>query len=197
MSTARAFCRGDRSRHRVAGWPLLIVGAAAASLTAVGTSNAGASTLTAASSGSQKHCVIVVDRPAARNGISPEVYHYCSNSPRDPRLNVVGRQVTTQTGPNVILSTALLMIWWQNASYTGNSTDIYGASGPCDSAGYKITPNSYWKVNLSSIQGTAYCTHVTLTNRALNYAQGFTLPAHYFGTSLDNNVGIVQVVRYP
>lgn len=199
MASSMMLCRsGGRLRHCAPGRMLLvIVGTVATMLATVGIGNASASTVTAASSNSQTHCVIVVDKPTGPDGISPDVYHYCSKSRTDPGLNIVGRRVRTPTGTKIISISVEIMIWYQNASYGGNSTNIYGDNGPCDSAGYRIHPSYYWETNLSSIQGGHSCTHVTLTNIGGTYAQGFQLPAHYFGSRLDNDVETIQVVAYP
>lgn len=176
-------------------WTSLTAAAVAAVLTTVGTGNAGAVTVASSTNVSQRHCVIVLDKSISRNSISPQLYRYCSQSPADPRLNVIGRRVDTRSGSRVILSTDVLMIWWENASYTGNSTVIYGGRGPCDAKGYGILPSSYWMHHMSSIQGTAYCNTVQLTNIANNYYLNFSLPAHYFGVNLNDNVGYVTVWR--
>lgn len=46
------------------------------------------------------------------------------------------------------------MTWWADINLGGNNSAIYGSSGPCDSAGYRIAPNSYWQTHLSSISGS-------------------------------------------
>jgi len=187
MSSAPSLGRAIMARRRGLAALLMTVGAVAGTLTTAEASNAGVATPT------PQHCVIVVGKAAGPNHISPELYHYCSRSPADPRLKVVGRRVTTPSGPYIIDSSTVLMIWWENASYSGNSTVIYGGSGPCDAAGYSININLYWSYHLSSIQGTAYCNIVQLTKRDGTMRTNFLLPVHYLGVNLNDNVGYVHV----
>lgn len=91
------------------------------------------------------------------------------------------------------LSSDLLMTWWADINFGGNHTAIYGSAGPCDSAGYRITPNSYWQTHISSISGAGQCNEVDLTTRSLNYADDFALSVGYIGSTLNDNVGRVQV----
>lgn len=197
----RSFQFGARRSRRVK-TILAAVAAAGLMIGTVGTANAATSTSTPAPVAS-KYCNIVVGKAATAGGISPTLFSYCSSSKQDALDHLINAPVwKTRTAtadfaitPNTVnpYSTDLLMTWFQDANYGGAQTDIYGYSGTCDTAGYKIYPDGYWSTNLTSAAGFAQCNWADFTNIARNFAEGFALPVPGIGPALSDNVGIVQV----
>jgi hypothetical protein len=148
-----------------------------------------------ASTTSSQDCVMVVGKGATPDAVSPVLYQYCSTaSMAAARQHLMSSQVRDQLGSNAVNSSDLLMTWWSDNNFEGaNTTNIFGASGPCDTAGYRVQPNAFWQTHLSSIAGTAQCTHVDLTTRSLTFADDFRLPAAGIGPTLNDNVGLTHV----
>jgi hypothetical protein len=94
-----------------------------------------------------------------------------------------------------VQSSDLLMTWFSDINYGGDSSDIYGSSGPCDAAGYKLSPGTFWWGNwgniLSSAGGTDAC------NAGEFYSQDNTrvwrgmLPTPSIG-DVNDDVGMVR-----
>lgn len=87
------------------------------------------------------------------------------------------------------------MTWFKDSGFKGNKTEIRGSDGPCDTAGYKVAPNSYWQKNLSGVKGTNLCNRATIDNQAKTHADDFKLPVSYIGSDLNDNVGLVRVYK--
>ncbi|MBO0839994.1 MAG: hypothetical protein J2O49_04150 [Sciscionella sp.] len=153
--------------------------------------------------GVKQYCNVVVGKAATPGGVSPELFKYCSSSEQDSLNHLVNAPVWQQHRtdakftftPNAVnpYSSDLLMTWFSDANCDGDQTDIYGYSGTCDSAGYKIYPDSWWSTNISSAAGFAQCNWADFTNNARNFAEGFALPVSNLGQALNDNVGIIQV----
>lgn len=83
------------------------------------------------------------------------------------------------------------MSWWQNSDGVGTKTDIY-AGASCDSAGYRVEPNSFWKKNISAILGAYSCNRARVSNIALTSAEVFIISDTSLG-AYNDNVGLIQV----
>ncbi|MBC8092807.1 MAG: hypothetical protein H7Y15_12870 [Pseudonocardia sp.] len=144
-------------------------------------------------SSENQFCVMVVGKPADSTSPSPELYHYCSTkSIDDARAHLASPTARAELGRTVAASD-LLMTWFTDRDYGGGQTDIFGYEGTCDTAGYRLAPNSYWRVRISSAAGFAQCNYADFVNIAKNYADGFGLPINYIGNTLNDNVGTIQV----
>lgn len=138
-------------------------------------------------------CVLVVEKPADSMSLSPERYHYCSTESIDKaRAHLASPVARAELGKTVAASD-LLMTWFTDRDYGGGQTDVFGYEGTCDTAGYRLAPNSYWRVRLSSAAGFGQCNYADFVNIAKNYADGFGLPIDYIGNTLNDNVGTIQV----
>jgi hypothetical protein len=156
-------------------------------------SSTGAGTATAGPAPSH-NCVVVVDKPMTPDGISPEIYSYCSlESMTDALSHLSAAQAAGQLGPRVVDSSDLLMTWFQDVNFQGDSTNIFGGAGPCDTAGYRVAPDSFWASNLTALAGTQQCTHVDLTTQSKTFADDFSLPVGFIGNTLNDNVGLTHV----
>lgn len=139
-------------------------------------------------------CVVVLGEAMGAKQDSPVLYQHCAASAAEASSRLVAARVPRAGGGTVTpLSSDLLMTWWTDLNFGGNYSAIYGSSGTCDSAGYRITPSSYWQTRLSSITGGGQCNEVDVYARSLTYADDFALPVGYIGNTLNDNVGRVQV----
>lgn len=174
--------------------------AAAAVAGSVLASGSVASAATGPSTGAAKaaeparFCVVVLGEAGSAKQDSPVLYQNCAASAAEASSRLAAARVPRAGGGTVTpLSSDLLMTWWADIGLGGNYSAIYGSSGTCDSAGYRITPNSYWQTHLTSISGGGQCNEVDVYTRSLTYADDFALPVGYIGSTLNDNVGRVQV----
>ncbi|MCE5292456.1 MAG: hypothetical protein LLG14_24925 [Nocardiaceae bacterium] len=141
-------------------------------------------------------CVIVVDKGTSAARPSKELYKACSDkgmSDAQAKLqSPEAKSSLAQAGAAAATSTPLVR-WWQDYGYTGSSTIIYGAYGTCDTAGYYLVPNSWWQLNLSSMQGYGQCNFSTIHAKNSSYYTQYALPVWYVGSILNDNVGSMQV----
>lgn len=143
-----------------------------------------------------RYCVEVYGAPPSPGGISPMQYRNCSTtSMSTAQAGLSSATARAATGGVTAMSSDLLMTWFSDSDYNGSYTNIYGSAGPCDSAGYKITPSSWWQNNMSSVGGTTQCNIARFYTRSKTYAESQLLPTHYLGSTLNDNVGMVQVYR--
>lgn len=66
--------------------------------------------------------------------------------------------------PNVSSNVPIVLLY-ANQGYSGNYTNVWGSSGPCDTAGYRIDMyawSDYWAHNTSSMQGLNSCNQGTM-----------------------------------
>lgn len=144
--------------------------------------------------GQGQDCVIVLGEQTAASVDSPVIYESCSPSSAESAQDLNNARIASEDGGYVAAASSdLLMTWWADINYGGGKTTIYGSQGTCDSAGYRITPTSYWQVRISSITGGGQCDAVDVTSRSLTYADDFLLPVKYIGNTLNDNVGRIQV----
>ncbi|MBN6034136.1 hypothetical protein [Amycolatopsis sp. 195334CR] len=165
----------------------------------------GVSTAAAAESSSAKqedtYCAMVVGKAGPGGTPSPVLAQECSAlslDDADTKLRSKVSQGTTRA-TNAELAN-ILMYWYEHTDFNNNNTvpgritSIYGGDGPCDAAGYRIEPTSWWKANLSSIIGQSNCSFARLTNIALTSTSEQAIwggTGKYLGQYHDN-VGISQ-----
>ncbi|MCL6735215.1 hypothetical protein [Streptomyces neyagawaensis] len=149
---------------------------------------------TQASTAQGKHCVVVVGKAPSDGGVSPELYRNCADTAAKARALLASPQARAATGGRAVQST-LLMTWYSDDQLRGNSTNVFGSSGTCDSSGYRLSLDSYWSANISSAAGWGQCKAATFHNRALTYAASFTLAARNLGPILNDNVGLIDVYQ--
>lgn len=143
---------------------------------------------------SDSHCVMIVDKAKSPTDVSETLFSYCGKTAADATERLNRARVKNKDGNEVTASSSdLLMTWWSDRSFGGSYTSIYGGAGPCDSAGYRVKPNSYWQVRISSVSGGPLCNWVDLTTRSLTYADDFDLPTEWIGSVLNDNVGLTHV----
>jgi hypothetical protein len=142
-----------------------------------------------------QYCVMVVGKAPSANANSPTLWEHCSTkSSEDARASLNSPEAQARLGANVhAASKDLLMTWFKDSGFKGNKTEIYGSGGPCDSGGYRVEPNGYWKKNLSGVKGTDSCNYATIYHLAKNYSRDFKLPVSYIGQSLNDHVRVVEV----
>lgn len=143
--------------------------------------------------GEARYCVIVLGKSDNVNSDSPVLYENCATSDAEAKGHLNNARVAKASGGFVTASSDLLMTWWADVNYDGYYTAIYGAAGTCDSAGYRVTPSSYWQVNITGITGAGQCNEADVISRSLTYADDFALPVAYIGDTLNDNVGRVQI----
>lgn len=142
--------------------------------------------VTAADPGAQ-HCVALYGAAPSAEESSPLIAESCSN------VSMNEAMTTFSDANGVDLAAAdLLMTWFEDIDFGGDSTDIFGDAGPCDSAGYRIESNGYWKDNMSSIGGTIQCNRVDLNDKSLTYGETQILPTSWVGETLEDNVGLTR-----
>lgn len=128
---------------------------------------------------SKENCVIVVGERPDENADSPVLYSYCSPDLKDSRAHLARpdvQQQITQADPSSefsVMQDALLMRWHEHANYLGAWTDVWGSAGTCDAYGYRLTPNTYWRTNISSARGYGNCTFATFFRYGGGYAADF------------------------
>ncbi|MFI9453553.1 hypothetical protein [Amycolatopsis sp. NPDC052450] len=174
---------------------MFTVGVATLAFASLCGTSASAATVSDDSTG--RYCAWVVG-PAQNGDVSPVLAKSCSEV--SPAAAAAG--LTSQGDGHAISAIAEatpLMYWYSNGNYNrnaaGSMTTIYGSAGPCDSAGYRVEPDSYWKANMSSILGDNNCRYAHVTNRALNSAHDFNIDFGAEGAYLggwDNNVGLTK-----
>jgi hypothetical protein len=175
-----------RPRHVLARPILFVIAVTTFLLGMVGVTSAAAATPVHA-------CVVVVGKAANPDQVSPVLFQYCSTiSGSDAMAHLTSPQVEATLGPNAVNSSDLLMTWFEDGDFEGQSTDVFGAAGPCDSAGYRLVPSTFWQTHLSSAAGTSQCNEATFTTRSLTFAETHPLPTNITST-LNDNVGVVHV----
>ena len=131
-----------------------------------------------------RFCAVLISKQLDSAGLSKVLHRACSD-----RSDAEAKARLDSVTP---LASTFLMAWYLNAGYGEPHTNIYGDSGGCDSAGYRVEPSSYWKVNISAIAGFNNCNRVRVYNIARTQAQTFVLNAPNIG-SYNDNVGLTQV----
>ncbi|GHF94088.1 MULTISPECIES: hypothetical protein [Amycolatopsis] len=96
-----------------------------------------------------------------------------------------------------------IMYWYENVDYIdyapsggGAMATIIGDDGPCDAAGYRVEPGSWWSKNLTSLACNNSCYTARVYNRAVNDADDFSIYVGGRGHWLErfnDNVGRIQV----
>lgn len=141
-----------------------------------------------------QHCVVVVGRSSGSTTAAPELYRYCTATSReDAQAHLQSAEAQSALGTRLAAGN-LLMTWYSDADYGGSSTDLYGYYGTCDSAGYRLEPDSWWRSNMSSAYGWGNCTWADFVNSG-NYTARFQLPVPNLGDKVNDNVKYIQVFR--
>jgi hypothetical protein len=129
---------------------LVVIGVALAMLS---TSAASASTGTARSR--MLYCMTVIAKTGAGQATSRVISQRCSTR------HATGSLLPAGVSPN---ASTVLVIFFQNEDYSGLTDTVYGASGPCDTAGYSL-PNlalaEYNTNGISSYQLYSNCQYAS------------------------------------
>ncbi|MFE1441085.1 hypothetical protein [Streptomyces sp. NPDC058739] len=156
--------------------------ASAACLLAVGSPVLAAPAAPAATT---THCVLVLDEVRAGESASDVSSYRCfEGADASARAAAAVPRAAAQTE---------LMTWAEHADYGGTYTKVYGSAGPCDSAGYSFSPNSYWSTHLSSFLLDGGCTKAFLSGPRGNGTFGRS--ASYVGDTLNDAVTYVKIWR--
>lgn len=140
-----------------------------------------------------QHCVVVVGRSVGSTP-APELYRYCTASSReDAQQHLQSTEAQSAIGARMAAGN-LLMTWYSDANYGGSSTDLYGYYGTCDSAGYRLEPDAWWRTNISSAYGWGGCTWADFVNSS-DVSARFQLPVPNLGGAHNDNVKYIQVFR--
>lgn len=147
-----------------------------------------------------KYCHVLLSKDRQANGDSVVLTQACSNESNVVAKNQFDRQVAKMGAPasgaqrqSQAMASTALMTWWSNSYQSGSSTVIYGNSGICDSSGYTITPNDWWKNNMSSVVGYSYCNRMIFNNKIFSGWSGqYVSPANYLN-NYNDNVGQVKI----
>jgi hypothetical protein len=107
-----------------------------------------------------QHCAIVVAKAQPGQAASDVISRECADSEGD--LERHGRFSSSRV---------LIMTWYSDAGFSGESEKIYGDEGPCDDLGYGIPnvgvyddiqwPFGGWNDRISSFKTWNYCNHAT------------------------------------
>jgi len=122
---------------------------------------AGGCTRSAESDREPVHCMTVLARLQPGQTASDVISHECAANEED--LGKSGRFSADDK--------RLLIVWYEDVGFNGNSEKIYGFAGPCDSDGYGIPnvgvwddpqwPFGGWNDVISSFKTLNHCNHVT------------------------------------
>jgi len=134
-----------------------------------------------------EYCAVLISNQLDRDGSSKVLHRSCSS--------ISAEEARRELDATTTLSSTQLMNWYEHADFGGSVTVIYGDSGGCDGAGYRVQPNSYWKTHLSSIKGFNQCNRIRLYNIALSQSAAYYLPLSNLGYYNDN-VGLTQVYHF-
>ncbi|TYP86445.1 hypothetical protein [Blastococcus xanthinilyticus] len=118
----------------------------------------------------ERHCAVLLSSTEVdANGDSVVLAEACASTPSRATAAMQSRQRAQGSGQvSAAAASTVLMTWYANDNYVGNSTLIYGSSGTCDYTGYRVSPNSYWNNNIRSIRGAGNCNYVVLTDITTN-----------------------------
>jgi hypothetical protein len=112
--------------------------------------------------------------------------------PGETTSKVLSSQCTTANQPLVApAASALLMTWYVNISYGGDSTTIYGKAGPCDSAGYGIGyVGDAWNDTISSFKVWNNCNYTSaFANKNYGGAcQKYNANVPFVGSALNDEI---------
>jgi len=156
---------------------------------------------TASASAAQngKYCSIQLDT-APEGEVSPVAAKACSDVSIDQARAEMHRQYAAKrraAGDSAAV-TYVLMHWYQNVNYNRDQQGAYWefSGARCDTAGYRINPDDFWRTNLSSIVGNYDCFVARVYNIALDSAADFNVHVDGNGRWLgaySDNVGRIQI----
>ncbi|WP_139183085.1 hypothetical protein [Actinopolyspora xinjiangensis] len=179
-----------------------LLGSLAAAAALFITSAGAATAQEAAHSESDSYCAIKLGKSEAGKE-SPVLARACSSeSSADATAKMKAKlaEKSDSTDDVTVKASMAIMYWYEHKNFNrdkdGDMTVIYGDAGNCDSAGYRITPVSWWKNNLSSIFGNGDCGYADITNKAYTYTEQNVYVQYDYNTGIgrfDNNVGVIQI----
>lgn len=143
------------------------------------------------------NCFILLSGEKDLNGDSIVLIDVCASSYSEGKALYDERLVMADGGAaSTPMVRTQLMVWWEHTTGTsgyGNSTVIYGNSGPCDTSGYTVVPNAYWQNNMSAIVGNGVntCNTLLVPSIPLNVSQVINSPVYSLGY-FNDNVGRVK-----
>ncbi|MFE9019277.1 hypothetical protein ACFYNL_11995 [Streptomyces sp. NPDC007808] len=155
--------------------------ASAACVLAVGSPALAAGTAPTATT---THCVLVLDEVKAGERVSDVSSYKCFKG-ADASARAAAAAPRAQTE---------LMTWAEHADYGGTYTKVYGSAGPCDSAGYSFSPNSYWSTHLSSFLLDGGCNRSFLSGPRGNGSFS-SRSVSYVGDTLNDAVSYIKIWR--
>jgi hypothetical protein len=165
---------------------LLVIGLALATLTS---SAANASTGSAKTH--MRYCMTVIAKVGRGEATSRVISHRCSSRHAPGSLRPAGTSHTA--------SQTVLVIFFQNEGYTGQTDTVYGDSGPCDTAGYSL-PNltlaEYYTNGISSYQlysNCKYASYWTETNFNGSKKTGVKGNQSYVGALFNDKIYSMRV----
>ncbi|ORI25369.1 hypothetical protein BJI47_00570 [Rhodococcus sp. 1168] len=140
--------------------------------------------------------MILVDKPSDPTAVSNEVFSACSDTGiEDAEAQLRAEESTgalAQRGASIQASIPI-MRWSENLNNSSPYTVIYGQSGPCDTAGYNLNPNTYWAPRITSMQGYNYCDVADMRQLNGGLFQSRLLPLNYVGDPWNDNIGFIRV----
>lgn len=179
---------------------IVIAAVAMAVMSSLGVTAAHAGTPTSEPGAAAKeYCAVLVGKPTAKDAVSPVLGQACSTaSPEEARtlMEADANANSRAAGGPVALSSDLLMTAWEDSYYNGSSTNFYGSAGPCDSSGYSLHLDTgwfSWGDRISSAAGTAQCRIARFHTQSATYSLAFRLPTPGLGSTLNDNVDLVQI----
>lgn len=90
----------------------------------------------------------------------------------------------------------VLVILYEHINQGGQSSAINMYGAVCDTAGYAVTPTSYWQNNLSSLgKGDQNCNRADITNKAKTATSSYVIPASSIG-QFNDNVSKLQIRKW-
>jgi hypothetical protein len=108
----------------------------------------------------EQHCAMVVSKLRPGQAASDVISRACAATEEELDKSAA-----------LSADDVLIMTWYSDAKYEGDSEKIYGDAGPCDDTGYGIPnvgvyddiewPFGGWNDMISSFKSWNYCNHVT------------------------------------
>jgi hypothetical protein len=159
----------------------------------------GEDTASAGTAQNGKYCSIHLEK-ASEGEVSPVAAKACSDVSIEQARAEMHRQYAAKrrADGDGVAASYVLMHWYQNVNYNRDQQGAYWefSGDRCDTAGYRINPDAFWRANLSSIVGNYDCFVARVYNIALNSAADFNIHVDSDGRWLgaySDNVGRIQL----
>lgn len=144
------------------------------------------------------YCVLVADGAPDSDGVTKDYSRACSTISEEEALKKLNSQLSEDGRPGISAENRL-MGWFADRGFSGERTAVFGESGPCDSAGYKLSVPHQWASDWGNIMSSAVavdgCNTFEVFQADGNYRKRFNAKASYFGNALNDNVGMIRVWR--